>query len=76
MANMIDLGALLPTGYMPPDVQGILGGGLDHSYCNNGGVSPEDSCNDNGSGPLASCHALGHGPLATCTLLGQSPKTH
>jgi hypothetical protein len=35
MADVLDLGSLLPTEYAAPDVQAALGGGLD-AKCNPG----------------------------------------
>jgi hypothetical protein len=51
MADILDLGSLLPGEYAAPDVQAALGGGLD-SICNNGGIPVWKSKCNNGTVPL------------------------
>ncbi|MBW7991007.1 MAG: hypothetical protein FVQ84_13455 [Planctomycetes bacterium] len=64
MADVLDLGSLLPTGYAAPDVQGILGGELNLASCNPG-TSPSESCGQYGTSPSATCIDLGGDPKST-----------
>ena len=63
MADMLDLGPLLPMGYAAPDVQGILGGLLDN-VCEGSGIGPKSTCGT-GSSPTATCKKSGSEPLAS-----------
>ena len=56
------LGSLLPEGYAAPDVQGVLGGELLKSLCENPGSSPSEGCGT-GSTPSAQCRPSGNGPV-------------
>lgn len=59
MADLLNLGSLLPTTYTAPDVSSILGGELGDAVCNEGttvnsncksGGHPDSFCN-NGTDP-------------------------
>ncbi len=62
MTNPLDLGSMLPEGYTAPDVQGVLGGDMSHTWCVWTGSWPYESCGTTGSDPGTVCLASGKGP--------------
>jgi hypothetical protein len=62
MADMLDLGSLLPMGYAAPDVQGILGGEQFIAICDPSGSTPTSQCQNPGSKPGAGCLNPGGNP--------------
>jgi hypothetical protein len=62
MADLMDLGSLLPMGYTAPDVQGILGGEDFITICSPTGSSPNAVCTPSGSAPSSGCGNPGGTP--------------